>query len=210
MSSNSTLIDADALDALRLLLIDTDRNSPTFPTDRLTLALRDNRRTVLFRDPGYAASGVNPYLWYRGKTHVPESDPDTSQLISEQDKRNFQAPNYFRHWDSNGTVQVWVNGVLKTISTDYTVDYAQGRVTFTADVNDWQAVNVTASYFRIYHAARSVLLWRASQQGNNLVSWTDGDGVSEHYGSIKEAIAAMDAAIGEMTNRNVRFARRMY
>jgi uncharacterized protein (TIGR02217 family) len=44
------------------------------------------------------------------------------------------------------TVQVWVNGVLKTVSVDYTVGLTTGLILFTAPVTNTHAVEVACEF----------------------------------------------------------------
>lgn len=201
-------IDAEVIQSLRELLRDTDASNPQYSDALLVDTLRDHRRTVLYRDPGYASSGVNPYLWYRGKVHVPPTDPDYSLLQAEPDRLTFQAHRFCRHWDSLQPVRVWQNGVAKTLTTDYTVSFAEGRITFTYTVNDWETVNASFCYYRLYHAARQCVLGRLSQP-TRLHSWKEGD-VAEMYDGLRDLLSALDAMIGEMIPANVRWEKRWY
>ncbi len=45
--------------------------------------------------------------------------------------------------------KVWVNGVLKTITTDYTIDYNNGTITFTTPVPTAHEVRVTLGEFHV-------------------------------------------------------------
>jgi len=207
--ANPVLIDPACVGALREVL--DDSNQTVFSSIRIATAMRDNRRTVMFRDPAYASSGINPYYSYRGRIPTPANDTETSVLQAEGDLRSYQAKPYFRHWDSNGPVVVWRNGVQKTLTTDYAVDYAEGRVIFTSDVQDWETITVTASYYPIYFIARLLLLQQiASAQGDGgKLSDQAGDD-SWTYAAIKDRIQVLDQLTAAMAPRTIRREVKLY
>ncbi len=196
-----------ALEDLREILCDTDPDAYTYEDARLEQALRDNRRVYLFRDPGFASSGVNPFLWYRGKVHVPPTNPDDTLLQAEPGLRCFQAARHVRHWDSEAAVDVWQNGVKKTAETDYALNHREGRVTFTYDVHDWETVNASFACYRIYHAARDVLAGDLGRRREVSIKLSDN---SYTFAPIKDALYALDRLIGNMTPQTVRSGKKLY
>lgn len=208
-------IDPEPLQSLREILGDTDPGVVQFTEQRLIDALRDNRAVVLFRDPGYASSGVNPYLWYRGKVHVPGTNPDYSLMQAEPDQATFQAQRFVRHWDSQSAVRVWRNGVEKTNSGDFSINYPEGRITFnntatnTTPVRDWETINCSFAYYRIYHAARMVIateLATAAEYGSTIKLGED----TFNLGGLRDQLYMIDRVIAEMTPPNVRSSRKVY
>ncbi len=196
-----------AMGDLRAILADEDASDYAYTAGRLEQALRDNRSTVLFRNPGFASSGVNPFLWYRGKVHVPPTNPDDSLLQAEAGLRAFQAARHLRHWDSRGTVYVWQNGVLKTATTDYSVNHREARVTFTYDVQDWETVNASFSQYRIYHAARDVLMLELGRKRLVGLKLTDNNYT---FADPAEAIRALDTVIANMTPALIKPGKKLY
>ena len=211
MAANSLIIDADALNALRAILVDNDPANYAYTDARLVQALRDNRETVMYRNPMFQTPSVYPFpilMYGRGRTPLNKSNTVESHLHPEPGLRAYQAARYCRHWDSQQPASVYQNGVLKVLTTDYTVDYPEGRVTFVADVQDYEPVTASYCYYKVYHAAKDCLLWRLAK-GNALISWTDAD-ASEHYGTVKEALQALSYAIGSMSPSTVARRDRVY
>jgi len=179
--------------------------------DKLRTVMRDSRRTVMFRDPAYASSGINPYYTYRGRIPVPANDTETSVLQAQGDLRTYQAKPYYRHWDANGTVLVWWNGVQKTITTDYDVNYLEGRVVFTSDVQDWEMITVTASYYPVYFISRQILLQQmASAQGGGAKLSDQAGDDKWTYAGIKDRIFALDQMVASMAPRTIRREMKLY
>lgn len=202
------LYDESAVNALQMILGDTDVNNPIYDIRLLVNALQDNRATVRYRNPYIKATGVYVNFGYPNTIRVPESETSYSLLQNEPGGYNAQAQSFVRHWDSSVAPEVYVSGILKTITTDYTVDYPKGRLTFTATIGDWQPVNASFCYYRVYHAARTVLLQQKSN-ARSPIEWSEA-GVSEKYGYAIDAIRALDQLIASMSPQNNRIAKRIY
>lgn len=198
-----------ALQSLREVLCDVTAATKRYTDARLIEALRANRQTVMFHNP--LLSVLNPFvysnsLFLLGRLPVSENDMMDSVLKPEPGLRSFQAKSYCRNWDSLTSIALYRYGILGTLGTDYTVNFPEGRVTFTTDVNDYEPVEASFCYYRIYHAARQCLLSLIGK-GRFLVSWTEQDGTSEHYGSVKEAISAMDALCAQFKPSTIPFGK---
>lgn len=212
-------IDVASLSAVREILGDTDPNSPVFTDFRLGNAMRDNRRTVLFRDPAYTATGVVPYVLfsgYRGRVPLNLTNVEESLLQPEPDRASYQALPYFRHWDNQSAIIVWRNGVtqhpddLVFPAQSYSVSYVEGRITFTDSVtNDWESINASCSYYPIYRIARQVLSAHYAQmlQGATSVKLSND---AWSYPSVKERLAMINAVLADFVPKTIRRNKRMY
>lgn len=205
------IIDPEPLQSLREILHDTDASAPVYSEMRLIDALRDHRETVLFRNPLPGITGIQSLpVYIYGRNVVPLNETNTwdSHLTPEPDLRSFQAKRTQRHWDSQQSVRIYRDGLLQTLTTDYTVNYAEGRVAFTFDVQDWEAVCASYCFYRIYHAARQIMLAHIANP-NGLVMWSEA-GVTENYGSLHDRLAAIDALIGSMAPQTLRVNKKVY
>ena len=210
-------IDADAIASLRDILVDPD--ATLYPDFTILRALRDNRALMLYRDPVYSSGSIYPFqtiLRARQRIPVTPTDPWNSQLLPEPDGKTWQAQPHVRHWDSQTPVYVWMNGVLQTaalyaLSADpFAVDFPSGRVQFTYSgllpTYDYQTVNATFAYYKVYDAARQILL--GTMGSNAQVSIKLSDVVVGI--SIKDAIDALDQLIATMQPAAVPVERRLY
>lgn len=198
-------IDINAKTTLREIL--TDTQTPYDFTDfALINALQDNRQTILYRNPYIQATGQFINRAYSAPIGVPDSDIQNSILQAEPGKRIFQAQKFVRHWDSLAAVAIYVSGVIQDAST-YTVDYPTGRVTFNVDIGDFQPVNACFSYYKIYHAARMVLL-TTGVNGSPTKLQNGPDSIK--FNTIADNLKALNAIIAEMSPRTIRINRKIY
>jgi hypothetical protein len=187
--------------------MDCGDDDPTYCDAQIIAALRDQRLSINIRPwKGFVYNPSN-YL-YQNLMPVPGSDEYNSELLPEPGNTAFQARQGFRHWDSSAPVEVWVAGYLKTIDTDYTVSYPEGRVVFTSALPNFQAVCASFVYFRVYHAARQCVQSRLVSPGE-LISWRDAD-AEENYGSKSDVLRAIDQMIASFTSKLIRNAKRIY
>ena len=199
-------IDINAKTMLREILQDTQ--APYEYSDFMLInALNDNRQTILYRNPYVQATGQFINRGYSAPIGVPDSETQNSILQAEPGQRIFQIAKPFRHWDSTAPVSIYVSGVVQDAST-YSVDYASGRVTFNVDVGDYQPVNACFSYYKIYHAARMLLLMRFGANGSPAKIQNGPDSIK--FQTTKDLIAALDALIAEMAPKNIRINRKLY
>lgn len=199
-------VDNTSLNALMLIL--GDASFTTYDSSYCMQVMLEFRQSVIFRNPAYSSSGINPWLFYRGQVHVAPTNPDYTLLEAEPDGFSFSAHRFTRHWDPSQPPQVWLNGVLKTITTDYTVDYVNGRVTFLTAISDWQTVNASFVTYKIYHAAQQILLSAlAGSQG--VMSVEQGD-IKYDYGDLRAKLKVVQSIIGNNVPSNLRINRKMY
>lgn len=198
--------DERALKALMNILGDTSFS--IYDASYCRQVLLENRQSYIFRNPAFSSSGINPWLFYRGQVHVAPTNPDYTLLEAETDGFNYIAHKFVRHWDAGSPPQIWRNGVLKTITTDYTVDYQNGRVTFLTTVSDWETVNASFIAYRIYHAAQSVLV--AALSGSNGAVMVKQDNIEYDYGDIKSRLEAIQTMVANNCPANIRIDRKMY
>lgn len=196
---------ANVSDALRELLGDPDGD--VYSDDRLTEALRLNRETILYRDPTTSSIGLAATAWRTAAVRVPHSDTDYSLLIAEPDGLSYQCLPAVRYWDNTVSAAIWVDGELQT--TGYTVNYLSGRVTFSTALEDYQAVNASFSYYKLLHAARQCILTRKITDSDTGVSLKQGP-VTIQYGTVADAIRAIDAMLREQQPKTLPIARRIY
>jgi hypothetical protein len=204
-------IDSDVYQSLRELLGDTDPAAPLFTEARLTDALRDGRRTVLYRDPAYCGSGVFAFFGAtlpRRTVPIPETDLAASTLRAEPGLRSFQAQAPYRHWDSSLLATIWRSGEMQTLTTDYTLNYAEGRVTFVSDIPDYEPVNASFCYYPIYRIAKSLLL--AKLAAEKQIDGERHDTDSYTYEQVETRIRAIDEVLADVSPRNVAVVRRLY
>lgn len=207
MALDYTTIPAEAIQTVRSILMDQVTIDPIYCDAQIIAALREQRLSVNIRPwKGLVYNPAN-YL-YQNLMPVPGSDDFISELLPEPGNLAYQAKQGYRHWDSTAPAEVWVAGYLKTVDTDYTVSYPEGRVVFTAAIPNFQSVCASFVYFRVYHAARQCVLSRVSAPGD-IYSWKDAD-ASETYGTKEEVLKAIDKMIGSFNPRLIPSAKRIY
>lgn len=208
-------IDLGVLSTLRSILFDTDETAFQFSDQHLIAALTDNRRTVLFRDPAYTATGIVPYVLFsafRARVPLNDSNLTDTHLIPDMDGQSYQARPAMRHWDSTSSVIVWRNGVKQDptlTNSAYTIDYPAGRVSFTnITLSDWESINASFSYFPLYRIARQLI---AQLIGSNapiigekigLDAWT--------YAGLMDRLHALDTVLADFAPTVIRRNKRVY
>lgn len=198
-------ISTTILTVLRGIL--NDANEATWTDAQLEDALRAERRSVSYRDPYVSSAGVLVRAGLSAPLRVPDSDAAASLLLREPGGESYQAAPGFRFWDDGAAPEVWVGGQVQD-GGDYDVDYVNGRLTFDTAPQDWQAVNASFVYYRVWHAARSALL-SGKTSGQVAVKVKQGD-VEQQFSGVAEAVRAIDAVIASMSPASVPVRRRVY
>jgi hypothetical protein len=199
-------INEEAITAIRNILGDTDESCPVYAQELIVQILSEQRETIYYRDPKTVSSGFVNYRGWYGRQHVPSNEHDYSLLQAEPGGYVFTAQRFVRHWDSNIPPVIWLSGSKKVITTDYTVDYANGRITMVAQTDDWDVVNASFSYFKIYHAAKQMILLSGLSQP---ISMEFGDNKYTML-SPESAVKVLDNVIRDMTPQNIKAVSRVY
>lgn len=195
------IICPEAIATVRELLMDTEELDRAYTDRQIITALRANRASVNYRALKNFPVNFNFTFNYM-RSGVPESDDYNSVLIAEPGGNSFQAKMQFRNWDSYSPADIWVNNYLKVETTDYTINYPEGRVTFADELSSFQIVNASYCYYKVFHAARQCLLSRLTRRGE-LIQWRDAD-AEEQYGTVEDAIKAMNIIISSFNPGQIR------
>ncbi len=196
-----------ALQAVREVLCDVTASTKRYTDARIIEALRGCRQTVQFINPLLLLT--NPFIYTNtifiaGRLPLSDNDYADSVLKPEPGLRSFQCKSFLRNWDSLTPPAVYQYGQLKTLGTDYTVNFSEGRVTFVSDVQGYEPVEASFCYYPIYRAARQCLQSFIGK-GKFIVSWKEQDGTEEHYGTVKEALGAINALCAQYTRTSIPF-----